>query len=100
MKRVPILLLGLLAVAAAPLPGQAEWGWPPPGYSTTGVRACDGSQYRGLCARLRDRRHGVQPGCIVENPAPCDGGACGLPPAPASAPAAPQAPAPEGAPRR
>ena len=33
-------------------------GLAPPGYSVTGVRACDGCRYRGLCQVLRDRRCG------------------------------------------
>ena len=95
MKRVLTLALGLLVLAAAPLPGRAEWGWPPPGYSTTGVRACDGSQYRGLCAVIRDRRHGVRPGCVPATPTPCDGGACGAPAAPAAPATALPAPQPQ-----
>jgi hypothetical protein len=93
MKRCTVLLFGLLAVAWAPVPCSAQWGWPPPGYSPTGVRACDGSHYRGLCAVWRDRRRGIRPGWC---------GDCGLPAAlsPAAAPTAPgAAPVPDTVPQ-
>jgi hypothetical protein len=99
MKCSSLVILGLLAVAWAPARCRAQWGWPPPGYSPTGVRACDGSHYRGLCAVWRDRRRGIRPGWC---------GDCGLPaapsavPTPAAAPAPgnqPQAPASSGSPR-
>jgi hypothetical protein len=94
MKRILIAGLSLLILVAAPLSGRAEWGWPPPGYSASTFRACDGSQYRGLCAVLRDRRHGAHPCCDMVSPTPCDG-ACSLPAAPA-APVAPQPQDPGG----
>ena len=99
MKRVVILALGLLALTAAPLPGRAEWGWPPPGYSATGIRACDGSQYRGLCALIRDRRHGACPCCTPAPPAPCAGDFPATPAAQAAASPAPQLPAAGASPR-
>jgi len=93
MKRVVILLLGLFVLACAPA-CRAQWGWPPPGYSTTGVRACDGSQYRGLCAVLRDYRNGVRPGPWWKR-------GCAGEPGPSAAPAALEpatAPEPAGQP--
>jgi hypothetical protein len=78
MKRVLTLAFGLYAFAAAPSPAWAEWGWPPPGYSVTGVRACDGSHYRGLCALLRDRRHCARPGCVPASPAAAEPSPCSL----------------------
>src|SRR5690348_4982741 len=58
MKFARIVTLGLITLASAALPCPAQWGWPPPGYMTTGVSFCDGSIYRGLCARWRERRCG------------------------------------------
>ena len=95
MKRLLIPALGPLLLAVVPVSGRAEWGWPPPGYSASGVRACDGSQYRGLCAVIRDFRHGRHPCSVAVSPTPCDGGACDCPATPA-APAAPQTQAPGG----
>lgn len=34
----------------------ASWGWPPPGYSTTGVKASDNSRYLGLWTKFRLKR--------------------------------------------
>jgi hypothetical protein len=85
VKRFLLVTLGLLTLAAAPLPCRAQWGWPPPGYSTTGVRACDNSLYRGLCARLRDHRHGRHAGCAQPDDPP-DGG---IVPVPAATPLPP-----------
>jgi len=61
------MLVGCVGVSV----GRAQWGWPPPGYSVTGVRACDGSRYRGLCQVLRDR-HCRSRGCsaLSEIPEP------------------------------
>ncbi len=78
MKQILLVPLVLFALAAAAPAGRAAWGWPPPGYSVTGVRFCDGSQYRGLCAWLRDRRHGAGPGCAPVGQVPCDSGAGSL----------------------
>ena len=64
MKRLLPLAFGLFALAAVPSPGRAVWGWPPPGYSVSTGRACDGRQYRGLCAVLRDWRHRGCPGRV------------------------------------
>jgi hypothetical protein len=66
-----ILIAAMTLLIAVPLTGRAEWGWPPPNYSVTGVRP-DGVHFRGLCEILRDRgwgwrlrqhkaeRHGLQ----------------------------------------
>jgi hypothetical protein len=94
--------LGLLALAAVPRPCAAQWGWPPPNYSTTGVNHCDGSHYRGLLAVWRDwrcrRRGEVPPGAVVsgagEPHAVALPGAVPAPPQPALPPALPPAAAP------
>jgi hypothetical protein len=91
MKRLWTLALGLVALASVSPPAHAEWGWPPPGYSATGIRACDGSQYRGLCAVIRDRRHGHGPVCVPDSPGSCDADG---PAAPATTRPAPQLPPP------
>ena len=88
MKRLCTAALGLLALAAASLPAQAEWGWPPPGYSATGISACDGSRYRGLCAVIRDR-HRLRAGCLPAPSAPCDAVVPAAPGAPQPAPQPP-----------
>jgi hypothetical protein len=102
VNRILPLVFGLLALAAAPSHGRAEWGWPPPGYSVTGVSFCDGSHYRGLCAVLRDWRHRACPGGVPASPAPFDPGASSFPATP-GAPASPhlpaQPPTPSGGPR-
>jgi hypothetical protein len=71
MKRLALMTLALLIGCIAVSVGRAQWGWPPPGYSVTGVRACDGSRYRGLCQVLRDRRCRSR-GCsaLPETPGP------------------------------
>jgi hypothetical protein len=56
MTRTTFFTISLLAILSAPLPCRAQWGWPPPGYSCSGVSASDNSHYRGLLARWRDRR--------------------------------------------
>jgi hypothetical protein len=90
VKQILSLTFGLIALAATALPVRAEWGWPPPGYSAaTGIRACDGSQYRGLCAVLRDWRHRGCPGDVPASPPPFTPGAGSLPAGP-SGPAYPQ----------
>jgi hypothetical protein len=102
LKRILPLAFGLFALAAAVPPGRAEWGWPPPGYSAAGLRACDGTHYRGLCALLRDCRHGACPRYVPPSPAPLGPGACALtvsPDGPASPPLTPQPIAPSGGPR-
>ena len=92
MKRLCPVALVVIGLAAASLPARAEFGWPPPGYSATGISACDGSRYRGLCAVIRDRRHGLRPGRTPVPATPCDGV---VPAAPVAAQAAPQPP-PQG----
>jgi hypothetical protein len=102
MKRILPFALGLFALTAAAPPGRAAWGWPPPGYSATGVSACDGSHYRGLCAWLRDRRHGPRPDCAWAGPGFSGPGAGALPVSPggpASPSFTPQPLAPGGGPR-
>jgi hypothetical protein len=89
VKRTLPLAFVLLALPAAASPCRAEVGWPPPGYSVTGVSARDGSHYRGLCALLRDRRHGLRPGCAPASPSPFDPVAYPLPASPGW-PASPQ----------
>jgi hypothetical protein len=89
MKRLLPLAFGLFALAAVPSPGRAVWGWPPPGYSVSTGRACDGRQYRGLCAVLRDWRHRGCPGCAPASQASGGPGAC-CPPAGPGEPASPQ----------
>jgi hypothetical protein len=54
------LALALFSLLHLAPRGEAQWGWPPPGTSTIGVRACDNSHYRGLCALLRDWRRSRQ----------------------------------------
>jgi hypothetical protein len=101
MKRLLPLAFGLFAFAAAPSPSWAVWGWPPPGYSVSTGRACDGGQYRGLCAVLRDWRHRGCPGCVPASAAPVGPGACSLPPGPgerASPQLSSQPPTPGGGP--
>jgi hypothetical protein len=56
VKAKLMLVLPVLVIAILPAVGWCDWGWPPPGYSTTGVRACDGSHYRGLLEQWRDHR--------------------------------------------
>jgi hypothetical protein len=84
MRQILVMAVGVGILACVPHACRAEWGWPPPGYSTTGVRACDGSQYRGLCAVIRDRRNGIRLGPWWKR------GTAGEP-APCAAPAAPEA---------
>jgi hypothetical protein len=83
VKQTLIVALGVLALAALPLPGRAEWGWPPPGYSTTGVRACDGYHYRGLCEVVRDWWSGARSGWNAVSGAPGGAAPCAVPAAPA-----------------
>jgi hypothetical protein len=92
MKQVFILVLELSALACAPQACRAQWGWPPPGYSPTGVRASDGSQYRGLCAVLRDYRHGIRPGPWWKRGAPGEPCPCAAPAAPETSSQAPALP--------
>jgi hypothetical protein len=97
-QTLPVALV-LLALGTAAPAGRAAWGWPPPGYSVTGVRFCDGSQYRGLCAWLRDRRHGAGTGCAPVSQVPSDPGAGSLqdqPGGPGFSPPTPQPPAQGG----
>lgn len=66
MTRILLLTLAVILTAA---PCRAQWGWPPPGYSTSTRVAPDGSRYRTLCEVLRDRRTrrqacGVAPGTV------------------------------------
>jgi hypothetical protein len=56
MKRLTVLVVTMATWLTTLSGARAQWGWPPPGYSVTGVRACDGYHYRGLCEVLRDRR--------------------------------------------
>lgn len=76
MKRLTVLtaVLWITSVRAS----HAEWGWPPPGYSVTGVRACDGYQYRGLRQVLRDRRC-RSGGCASRIPEPANTSVSGAP---------------------
>ena len=57
------LIIGILLWLTSTNESIAQWGWPPPGYSTTGVRCTDGYRYRGLCQVWRDRRAGRCPNC-------------------------------------
>jgi hypothetical protein len=93
MNRLVVVIL-ILALWSAAMPrGHAEWGWPPPGYSVTGVRACDGYHYRGLRQVLRDRRNGSH--CCDQSPQPVPGpSASGMPAATPSQPEALPQPAP------
>jgi hypothetical protein len=50
------LIVGILLSLTVTNKCIAQWGWPPPGYSVTGVRFCDGYHYRGLCQVWRDRK--------------------------------------------
>jgi len=63
MRYLRFVTFGLVMLVLTPLPCAAQWGWPPPGYSPTGVRACDGSRYRGLCEVLRDLRRSKRSDC-------------------------------------
>lgn len=57
MKRLLTWMIAVVSLTCLPVPCEAQWGWPPPGYDTaTGIRACDCAQYRGLKAVLRDWR--------------------------------------------
>jgi hypothetical protein len=56
MKSLAALTLGMVVLACMPCGSRAEWGWPPLGYSTSGIRACDGACYKGLIATWRERR--------------------------------------------
>jgi hypothetical protein len=50
------LLFTLLVFTGGGLSAQAQqYGWPPPNYSVTGVRAEDGYHYRNLRQVLHDR---------------------------------------------
>jgi hypothetical protein len=64
------LIMGILLSLAATNKSMAQWGWPPPGYSVTGVRFCDGYHYRGLCQVWRDRRAARCQGCNPGQPVP------------------------------
>jgi hypothetical protein len=99
MKQVIVVVLGLVALACAPQACRAEWGWPPPGFSPTGIRACDGSQYRGLCAVVRDYRHGIRPGPWWKRGAPGEPCPCAAPAGPETPETPAQAPLPPGSPR-
>jgi hypothetical protein len=79
MMRALMVTVGLIGMAALPLPCHAQWGWPPPGYSTSGVRACDNSLYRGLRARWRERHFAKKGGCATEPAIPVESAAHGLP---------------------
>ena len=94
MKPLTTVALGLFALAAVSPLAHAEWGWPPPGYSASGTRACDGCHYRGLCAVIRDWRHRRCADCVPEAPVPCD---AVVPTAPATIQPAPQTPSPGAA---
>jgi hypothetical protein len=61
-------IIGILLSLAATNECVAQWGWPPPGYSVTGVRFCDGYHYRGLCQVWRDRRSGRCQNCNYGQP--------------------------------
>jgi hypothetical protein len=67
------LIIGVLLALTATNECIAQWGWPPPGYSTTGVRCSDGYHYRGLRQVWRDRHSGRcqngNPGQPVPRPA-------------------------------
>jgi hypothetical protein len=57
MKRALVLTIAMLTFLSAQAVARAQWGWPPPGYNpATGVRCCDGSQYRGLRTLWRQHR--------------------------------------------
>jgi hypothetical protein len=57
MRRAALFIATFLSITATNN-CIAQWGWPPPGYSTTGVRCSDGYRYRGLCQVWRDRKAG------------------------------------------
>jgi hypothetical protein len=72
------LFFTLLVCAGYTIPAQAQqYGWPPPNYSVTGVRAEDGYHYRNLRQVLHDRgwgwrrhaRKGV-PESVIDQQAP------------------------------
>src|SRR5262249_42729933 len=92
MKPIVTITLGLLLAAGIARPCAAQWGWPPPGYSTSTRCAADGSHYRGLREVWRDwrcrRRGEVAPATVVPNSTPVASSS-----APAAVPAVPQ-PAP------
>jgi hypothetical protein len=67
MRRASVTI-GILLSLAATNQCVAEWGWPPPGYSVTGVRCSDGYRYRGLCQVWRDRRRGRCQNCNSDTP--------------------------------
>ncbi len=49
------LFFTLLLCATQAVPGRAQYGWPPPNYTVTGVSLEDGSHYRNLRQVLRDQ---------------------------------------------
>jgi len=53
------LFFTLLVCAGQAVPSQAQqYGWPPPNYSVTGVRAGDDYHYRNLRQVLHDHGYG------------------------------------------
>jgi len=64
------LIIGVMLSLTATNECIAAWGWPPPGYSVTGVRCSDGYRYRGLCQVWRDRRSARCRGCNSGQPIP------------------------------
>jgi len=95
------LLLAAVALAVSAPACFAEWGWPPPNYSTTGVRVCDGYHYRGLFAHFREWRQARKGGAVGPNHpnaplamTPLGGPPPGLTPALPTPPPRPPIPAP------
>src|SRR5262245_56721390 len=93
MKPILTLAASVVALAAWTSASEAAYGWPPPGYSPTGISAHDDHQYKGLCARWRAWKQRRQC-CATTISQPVDE----TPPA-VSTPAAPTAPQTLPAPR-
>jgi hypothetical protein len=89
MKFILILTIGLVSFACTATPSSAAWGWPPPGYSTTGISASDNSHYRGLVALIRDWRKGRATCCDQATALPIGGQGNAGPAQPTPPPAAP-----------
>jgi hypothetical protein len=84
MKRMLVPVLALLALAAEAAPSWAQWGWPPPGYSSSSFVAPDGSHYRRLCQVLRERRQKKQAQGAPASEVPAAPAPVALPPMPAA----------------
>ncbi|MGE3806812.1 MAG: hypothetical protein AB7K24_19260 [Gemmataceae bacterium] len=75
MKSLLIALAVLTVWNLSTSTSWAAWGWPPPGYSASGVKASDNSVYRGLFKRSfhqrrADRKQARQASTMTPSAAP------------------------------